>query len=81
LKLAKSTNTARRRISGAPDMANITKKRTKAPPGGDGPGLYRVRHADGSTSDVVTLTEAREEMHDLHFKHLCEVAERADLAS
>jgi hypothetical protein len=40
------------------------KARTKAPPGivpvGDGPGLYRVRHADGTLSEVVTLTEAQD---------------------
>jgi hypothetical protein len=41
----------------------VTTKRTKLPPSiipdGDGPGLYRVRHADGTLSDIVTLTEAQ----------------------
>jgi len=29
-------------------------------PAGDGPGLYRVRYADGTLSDAMGLTEARE---------------------
>jgi hypothetical protein len=29
-------------------------------PSGDGPGLYRVRYADGTLSDAMGLTEARE---------------------
>jgi hypothetical protein len=40
-----------------------TTKRTRPPPGiipdGDGPGRYRVRYADGTLSDIVTLTEAQ----------------------
>ena len=40
-------------------------KHTKLPPGivpaGDGPGLYRVRYADGTLSDAMGLTEARDE--------------------
>jgi hypothetical protein len=42
----------------------VKTKRTKLPPGivpdGDGPGLYRVRYADGTLSDAMGLTEARE---------------------
>jgi hypothetical protein len=47
------------------DMAMSTKvkttKRAKLPPGivpaGDAPGLFRVRHADGSMSEAVTLAQ------------------------
>ena len=48
-------------------MAMSVKRKTstkgKVPviePSGDGPGLFRVRYADGSLSDVVDLTRARE---------------------
>jgi hypothetical protein len=46
----------------------MTRRRIKRPskaelvirPAGDGPGLYRVRFADGTLSEVLTLAEARE---------------------
>jgi len=43
-----------------------TRKRTKTPvvivPSGDGPGRYRVRYSNGTTSEPVSLAEAREMM-------------------